>query len=58
MTEGRDQKTTDEKNLEFHRKKAGSRLYCLVNLIQSTTETLRLIAIQIASGILEGSRNH
>lgn len=55
MIEGRDRKTKDEKNLEFHRKKAGSLLHCLVNLIP---KLLRLIAIQIPSGILEGSRNH
>lgn len=58
MAEGRDQKTRDEKNMEFHSKEVGSRLYCLVNLILSTVGTLRLIAIQVVYGILEGSKNH
>lgn len=47
----------NEKNLEFHRKKIGSRLYCLVNLILSTIETLRFFAIAIVYGILEESKN-
>lgn len=54
MAEGRDQKTRDEKNRAFHRKKVGSRFYYLVNLMLSILETLRFIALQIVCGILEG----
>lgn len=54
MIEERDQKTKDEKNLNFNRKKVGSRLCGLVTLILITIEILRLINILLVCGILEG----
>lgn len=54
MIEERNQKTRDEKNLDFPGKYMGSRLDSPMSLILITIEIQRLINIQLAYRLLEG----